>query len=127
MSPIARLAAWAHTRGWNNLELLSTAGNSYSAHYYGNTAALTPAMRAQLGYKDNENWDEPMLNVFRKDENTILHFWGSEMVFTPEDHAQEHRGMDFAVAAWGPLHTAPAGHVYTLIPNIDYATDNNRG
>src|SRR3546814_16446098 len=75
-APIARLAAWAHTRGWNNLELLSTAGNSYSAHYYGNTAALTPAMRAQRGYKDNENWDEPMLNVFRKDENTIRHFWG---------------------------------------------------
>src|SRR3546814_20663889 len=103
MSPIARLAAWAHTRGWNNLELLSTAGTSYSAHYYGNTAALTPAMRAQRGYKDNENWAEPMLNVFRKDENTISHFWGSELVFNPADPAQTPRGLDFARTIGGLL------------------------
>ena len=31
-SPIARLAAWAHERGWRHLKLLSTAGNGYSAH-----------------------------------------------------------------------------------------------
>jgi hypothetical protein len=34
-SPIARLAAWAHERGWENLSLLSTAGNSYDADYFG--------------------------------------------------------------------------------------------
>jgi hypothetical protein len=28
-SPIARLAAWAHARGWDHVKLLSTAGNSY--------------------------------------------------------------------------------------------------
>jgi predicted dithiol-disulfide oxidoreductase (DUF899 family) len=44
-SPIARLAAWAHARGWNHLKLLSTAGNDYDAHYYGDTNALTPPMR----------------------------------------------------------------------------------
>src|SRR5688572_17346921 len=35
-SPIARLAAWAHGRGWNHLRLLSAAGNAYPADYYGN-------------------------------------------------------------------------------------------
>src|SRR5437660_10187756 len=28
-SPIARLAVWAHERGWEHLSLLSTAGNNY--------------------------------------------------------------------------------------------------
>ena len=33
-SPIARLAAWAHERGWDHLRLISTAGNSYDADYF---------------------------------------------------------------------------------------------
>src|SRR3546814_15122869 len=87
-------------------------------------AALTPAMRAQRGYKDNENWDEPMLNVFRKDENTIRHFWGSELVFTPEDPAQDHRGLDFADAVWGLLDTTPEGRGDTFFPKIAYGQEN---
>lgn len=108
-SPIARLAAWAHGRGWDHLRLLSTAGNSYSAHYYGNTASLTPAMRQQRGYKEGENWDEPMLNVFVKDGEQIRHFWGSELVFAPEDPGQDHRGLDFVDPVWGLLDTTPQG------------------
>lgn len=119
-SPIARLAAWAHARGWNHLELLSTAGNDYNARYYGNTAALTPAMRAQRGYRDDENWDEPMLNVFRKDGDTIRHFWGSELVFAPEDAGQHHRGLDFADPVWGLLDTTPEGRGETFFPKVDY-------
>jgi predicted dithiol-disulfide oxidoreductase (DUF899 family) len=76
-SPIARLAAWAHERGWSHIQPLSTAGNDYNAHYYGNTASLTPAMRAARGYKPDENWDEPILNVFRKDGDTIRQFWAA--------------------------------------------------
>jgi predicted dithiol-disulfide oxidoreductase (DUF899 family) len=83
-SPIARLAAWAHARGWNHITLMSTAGNAYNAHYYGNTAALTPEMRAVRGYEAGKDWDEPMLNVFTRDGGTIRHFWGSELVFAPD-------------------------------------------
>ena len=108
-SPIARLASWAHDRGWNHHRLLSTAGNDYNAHYYGNTASLTPAMRAERGYKASENWDEPMLNVFRKDGDTIRHFWGSELVFAPEDPGQNHRGLDFMDPVWGMLDMIPEG------------------
>jgi predicted dithiol-disulfide oxidoreductase (DUF899 family) len=46
-SPIARLAAWAHTRGWEHLSLLSTAGNSYDADYFGDTSKFSDGMRAQ--------------------------------------------------------------------------------
>ena len=40
-SPIARLAAWAHERGWEHLSLLSTAGNSYDADYFGDTSKFS--------------------------------------------------------------------------------------
>ena len=46
-SPIARLAAWAHQRGWEHLSLLSTAGNSYDADYFGDTSKFSKGMRAQ--------------------------------------------------------------------------------
>jgi len=119
-SPIARLAAWAHARGWDHLQLISTAGNDYNAHYYGNTASLTPAMRAQRGTKEGECWDEPMLNVFRKQEGTIRHFWGSELVFAPEDPGQHHRGLDFIDPVWGLLDTTPEGRG-DFFPSVTYA------
>lgn len=118
-SPIARLAAWAHERGWDHLQMLSTAGNDYSAHYYGNTAALTPAMRAERGYKDGEDWDEPMLNVFRKDGGTIRHFWGSELVFAPDDPGQNHRALDLVDPLWGLLDTTPEGRG-DFFPKVNY-------
>jgi predicted dithiol-disulfide oxidoreductase (DUF899 family) len=122
-SPIARLAAWAHARGWDHLQLLSTAGNAYSSHYYGHTSALTPAMRAERGYKQGEDWDEPMLNVFRKDGGTVHHFWGSEMVFAPSDPGQDNRGVDFMDPVWLLLDTTPEGRGEHFFPQVDYGRD----
>ncbi len=118
-SPIARLAAWAHERGWDHLKLLSTAGNDYPSHYYGNTAALTPAMRAERGYKPGEDWDEPMLNVFRKDGAEVRHFWGSELVFAPDDPGQNHRALDIVDPLWGLLDTTPEGRG-DFFPKVNY-------
>lgn len=118
-SPIARLAAWAHGRGWNHLQLLSTAGNRYNADYFGNTASLTPDMRHERGYKDGDNWDEPMLNVFLKEGDTIRHFWGSELVFAPEEPGQHHRGLDLIDPLWGLLDTTPQGRG-DFFPKVNY-------
>jgi predicted dithiol-disulfide oxidoreductase (DUF899 family) len=119
-SPIARLVAFAKERGWQHLKFLSTAGNRYSDHYYAHTTALTPAMREARGYGPEENWDEPMLNVFRKDDSTIRHFWGSELVFAPDDPGQHHRGLDFADPVWGLLDTIPEGRGETFFPRLAY-------
>ena len=119
-SPIARLAAWAHARSWEHLQLLSTAGNAYSARYYGNTASLTPAMRAARGYGDGEDWDEPMLNVFRREGGAIRHFWGSELVFAPDDPGQHHRALDFIDPVWGLLDTTPEGRGEGFFPKVSY-------
>jgi predicted dithiol-disulfide oxidoreductase (DUF899 family) len=67
-SPIARLAAWAHTRGWEHMSLISTAGNAYDADYFGDTSKFSKGMRAQHKVPDGENWDETIFNVFRKRE-----------------------------------------------------------
>jgi len=119
-SPIARLAAWAHARGWSHLTLLSTAGNDYDAHYYGDTDALTPAMREARGYEQGKVWDEPMLNVFVRDRGTIRHFWGSELVFAPDDPGQDHRGLDFMDPVWGMLDTIPEGRGRDFFPKVNY-------
>lgn len=119
-SPIARLAAWAHKRGWDHLQPISTAGNAYNDDYYGNTASLTPAMRAERGYKDGEDWDEPMLNVFVREGQSIRHSWGSEMVFAPEDPGQHHRGLDFMDPVWGLLDTTPEGRGKDWFPSVNY-------
>jgi predicted dithiol-disulfide oxidoreductase (DUF899 family) len=118
-SPIARLAAWAGERGWNHLSLLSTAGNAYPGHYYGNTAALTPAMRAERSYKPGMDQDEPMLNVFRKDGSSIHHFWASELVFAPDDTGQNHRALDIVDPLWGLLDTTPEGRG-NFFPKVNY-------
>jgi predicted dithiol-disulfide oxidoreductase (DUF899 family) len=119
-SPVARLAAWAHQRGWDHLVMLSAAGNAYGDHYYGNTASLTPEMRAERGYKPGEDWDEPMLNVFTREGDTVRHFWGSELVFAPDDPGQNHRDIDFADPVWGLLDTTPEGRGAEFFPKIEY-------
>jgi len=122
-SPIARLAAWAHARGWDHLALISTAGNAYSSHYYGHTSALTSAMRAERGYKDGEDWDEPMLNVFRREDGAVRHFWGSELVFAPDDPGQDHRALDLIDPLWGLLDLTPDGRGERFFPKVDYGND----
>jgi predicted dithiol-disulfide oxidoreductase (DUF899 family) len=82
-SPIERLLSLAGERGWRHLPLFSTAGNSYDRDYFGDSARLSAGMRKQQEFKDGEEWDMPMLNVFRRDGEAIRHFWGSELLYVP--------------------------------------------
>ena len=61
---------FAAERRWRHLRLLSSAGTTYNRDYL----AETP---------DGEQ--QPMLNVFHRDGDTIRHFWGSELFYAPED------------------------------------------
>jgi predicted dithiol-disulfide oxidoreductase (DUF899 family) len=108
-SPLARLLAWARERGWDHLQLLSTAGNSYNADYFGDTSKLSPALRKAHNVPEGEDWDETMFNVFRTDNGTIRHFWGSELTWAPEEPNQHHRSGDLVTALWGLLDITPEG------------------
>ena len=118
-SPIARLTAWAHERGWDHLSLVSTAGNSYDADYFGDTSKFPRGLRAQHRVPDGENWDETIFNVFRKNDGAIRHFWGSEMSFAPTAPNQHHRAGDQVDPLWGLLDMTPAGRG-DFFPKVNY-------
>ena len=107
-SPLARLLAFARERSWNHLTFLSTAGN-YSRDYFGDSRGLSPAMRRQQDFKDGEEWDMPMLNVFRRDASGVRHFWSSELLYVPADPGQEYRHNDLIDPLWHLLDTSPEG------------------
>jgi predicted dithiol-disulfide oxidoreductase (DUF899 family) len=54
--------------------LLSSAGTTDNRDYLAETA---------------EGDQQPMLNVFHRDGETIRHFWGSELFYAPADPGQE--------------------------------------
>jgi len=119
-SPIARLAAWAHERGWEHMSLISTAGNSYDADYFGDTSKFSQGMRAQHKVPIGENWDETIFNVFKKEGGKIRHFWGSEMSFAPPAPGQHHRAGDMADPLWNLLDMTPEGRGETWFPKVGY-------
>jgi predicted dithiol-disulfide oxidoreductase (DUF899 family) len=55
-----RILTFARERGWRHLRLLSSAGTTYNRDYLAETA---------------EGDQQPMLNVFHRDGETIRHFW----------------------------------------------------
>jgi predicted dithiol-disulfide oxidoreductase (DUF899 family) len=118
-SSIARLAAWAHERGWNHLSLMSTAGNNYDADYYGDTSKFSKGMRAQHRIPEGDNWDETIFNVFKKSDGEIRHSWGSEMGFAPTVPNQHHRAGDLVDPLWGLLDMTPEGRG-DFFPKVNY-------
>jgi predicted dithiol-disulfide oxidoreductase (DUF899 family) len=107
-SPLERILAFAHERGWRWLRLLSTAGNTYDRDYFGDSTGLTDAVRKQE-FKEGEEWDMPMLNVFRRNGSAIRHFWGSELLYVPPEPGQEYRHNDLLDPVWNVFDLAPEG------------------
>jgi predicted dithiol-disulfide oxidoreductase (DUF899 family) len=108
-SPVTRILAFAKERGWRRLRLLSTAGNTYDRDYFGDSTGLPMALRVQQEFKAGEDWDMPMLNVFRRDGGAIHHFWASEILYVPPEPGQEYRHNDALDPLWNMLDLTPAG------------------
>ena len=119
-SPLPRILAFAQERGWRHLRLLSTAGNRYDRDYFGDSTALTPGLRQQQDFKSDEQWDMPMLNVFRRIGNTIHHFWGCELLYVPPEPGQEYRHNDLLDPVWNMFDVLPQGRG-DFQPKLDYA------
>ncbi len=119
-SPIARLLNLAQQRGWRRLRLLSTAGNSYDRDYFGNSSGLSAAVREQQEFKPGEEWDMPILNVFRRDGAAIRHFYGSELLYVPPEPGQEYRHNDAFNPLWNILDLTPEGRG-DFDPQLSYA------
>jgi len=93
-APIGRILTFAAERGWRRLRMLSSAGTTYNRDYL----AEAP---------DGEQ--QPMLNVFHRDGDTIRHFWGSELFYAPEDAGQDPRHVGTLEPVWNLYDLTPEG------------------
>lgn len=104
-SGVERIAAAASARGWRHLPLLSSAGNSYNADYFGEDA-------------QGNQW--PMLNVFRRTSTGIHHCWGSELLYGPREPVQHSRHVDPIWPLWNVLDLTPDGRGKDWLPRLRY-------
>jgi predicted dithiol-disulfide oxidoreductase (DUF899 family) len=84
-APIERVLTFARERGWRRLPVLSAAGNSFKRDYHGEA---------------EDGSQIPMLNVFKRDGDTIRHFWSSELMFAPTDTGQDPRHVGTIEPLW---------------------------
>jgi predicted dithiol-disulfide oxidoreductase (DUF899 family) len=104
-APIERVLEFGAERGWRHLRLLSTAGTTYNVDYLAETA---------------DGRQQPMLNVFHRDRDTIRHFWGSELFYAPEDPGQEPRHVGTLEPLWNLFDLIPAGRPADWSEELSY-------
>lgn len=104
-SPIERILAFARSRGWSRLRLISSGENNYNRDYHAEGAD-----GAQM----------PMLNVFRRDGGTIRHFYGTELLYAREEAGQNARHADLIWPLWNVLDLTPEGRGADWYPKLDY-------
>lgn len=93
-APIKRVLTFAAERGWRRLRMLSSAGTAYNRDYLAENV-------------DGEQ--QPMLNVFHRDGDTIRHFWGSELFYAPADPGQDPRHVGTIEPLWNLFDLTPEG------------------
>jgi predicted dithiol-disulfide oxidoreductase (DUF899 family) len=93
-SPLPAILEVAKQRGWRRLRMLSSLGNDYNRDYHGESP---------------EGHQQPMLNVFQRDGDTIRHFWASELFFAPSDPGQDPRHVGTIEPLFTMLDLTPGG------------------
>ncbi len=109
-SPIGRIQEFAQQRGWSNLRLLSSAGNSYNRDYFG---------------EDSEGNQMPMLNVFVRRGGKIRHFCGTELLYEKSAPGQHPRHVDAIWPLWSAFDFTPEGRGKDWYPRLKYAADQS--
>jgi predicted dithiol-disulfide oxidoreductase (DUF899 family) len=104
-SPIERIRDVARERGWRNLRLLSSAGNSYNSDY----RAEAPN-GAQL----------PALNVFMRRGDGIYHFYNTEILYAPSEPGEDGRHVDLIWPLWNLFDLTPEGRGTDWYPRLAY-------
>jgi predicted dithiol-disulfide oxidoreductase (DUF899 family) len=104
-SPIERIVEYARGRGWRNLRLVSSAGTSYNRDYHGENEK-----GAQL----------PMMNVFVKRDGKVRHYYGTEVLYAPEEKGQNARHIDMMWPLWNVLDLTPEGRGSDWYPKLSY-------
>ncbi len=104
---LPRALAHAETRGWRHLRFVSSAHNTFNRDYHGESTDGTEQY--------------PMANVFRRDGDTVRHFWGSELLYAPSDPEQDPRAGDTIDPLWNLFDLTPDGRSTDWYPDFNYA------
>ena len=104
-SPIERIMKFTSERGWRNLQLLSSANNTYNRDYHA----------------ENEKGDQlPALNVFVKRDGAIHHFYNTELLYAPSEPGQDGRHVDQIWPLWNLFDLMPEGRGEKWYPRLSY-------
>jgi predicted dithiol-disulfide oxidoreductase (DUF899 family) len=93
-APAKKLNAWAKSRGWSQIQLVSAEGTEYLRDY-----------RCQETESDATL--QPIMNVFTKKDDGIYHFWGSEL---------EGNHVDTIWVYWNLMDMTPEGRPDVVTP-----------
>jgi predicted dithiol-disulfide oxidoreductase (DUF899 family) len=102
-SPIERIRAFARTRPWANLRLLSSQENDFNRDYHGE------------GEDGSQN---SVIHTFVRRGGKVHHFYSSEMAFVPSDAGQNQRHIDMMWPLWNVLDTTPEGRGTDWYPKL---------
>ena len=106
-APIEKFVAWGKSRGWKNVRLLSSSKNSYNSDYFAEDE------------KENQ-W--PALNVFRKTDDRIYHFYSTELLYAPAEEGQNGRHVDSIWPLWYLFDMIPEGRGTNWYPKHQYTS-----
>lgn len=97
------LDAFAKSRGWKSLRLLSSKNNTYNVDYFGEV----------------DGDQTTTANVFVRDGDRIRHFWNSELSYQPMMEGGHMRHLDLIWPMWNVLDMTPAGRG-DFFPSLEY-------
>lgn len=111
-SPVERLTAFKHERGWRHLRLYSSGGNTFNRDY---------------ADEDPDSGDNAGFNVFVRSNGIVRHFWGDEMGPETADPGQDPRGAPDAMPLWTVLDMTPGGRGTDWYPKLEYGAQSKTG
>jgi len=103
-APISQIRTWAQVRGWNNLRLLSSNGNSYNTDYGA----------------ERDGGQLPAINIFRKTGDGIFHNYNAELLYAPSEEGQHPRHADTIWPLWSVFDLTPGGRGADWFPKLAY-------
>jgi predicted dithiol-disulfide oxidoreductase (DUF899 family) len=104
-APVDRLQAYAKSRGWSHLNMLSWGGSAFGSDYHCETE----------GGAQNS-----ILHVFTKRPDGVHHFWSTELNLIAAEPGQNHRHIDMMWPLWNVLDTTPEGRGEDWYPAVRY-------
>lgn len=104
-APIAMFREHADNRGWRNVLLLSSAGNTYNRNYH---------------TEGPDGGESPVATAFIRRGDRIHHFWSSELWFVRPEPGQDMRHVDFMWPMWSIFDCTAEGRGSDWGPRLTY-------